>query len=129
MKAWIYTILFDLVFFIALYCVYTGNALAVYGENLIGFVCICLLVLYGLALFRYEEAGKSVAVHRKFKPRPTWQRVYAVSTYTIQIAALAALNWYWCAAGMLVSFIYTSVVWVESDKWIKKSKEGLNVKE
>lgn len=129
MKAWIYTILFDLVFFTALYCVYMDNALAGYGENLIGFTCITLLVLYGLALFRYEEAGKALAKSHKLTNRPIWHRTYAVSTYTVQIAALAALSWYWSAAGMLVSFIYVLAVRSEADKWIKKSKEGLNVQE
>jgi uncharacterized membrane protein len=81
-----------------------------YAENVLSFLGVFLLILATICLFAITTVAKSIAKEPKYKPRSGFYKGYMFLTSCAEISVVAAMGWYWVAAGFaLYAIVMTSV--------------------
>jgi|ADGO01.1.fsa_nt_gi hypothetical protein len=87
-----------------------------YAENVLSFLGIFLLVLAVFCLFAVDKVAKSIGEEAGYKPRGKVYKTYMFITTVAEVAVVAALGWYWVAAGFALYAIVMTAVRTEADK-------------
>lgn len=109
-------VVWDLTLWFLLAVCFFNLPYAAYAENVLSFLGVFLLILAIICLFIVTTVAKSIAKEPKYKPRGSFYKGYMFFTSFVEIAVVAAMGWYWVAAGFALYAIVMTSVRTEADK-------------
>lgn len=87
-----------------------------YAENIISFYGIFMLVIGTMCIFIVKKVAESLTKQKDFKPRGKAYWMYCHLTTVFEVAVVAAMGWWWVAAGFVIYSLMIYSVREEADK-------------
>lgn len=117
MKRFVKHVVFDFGLWVLLLVCLFKMPYANYAENILGFLGVFLLILATLCLFAVKQVAQNISKDSDYKPRGSFYKGYMFVTSCVEIAIVAAMGWYWVAAGFALYAIVMKTVRIEADKY------------
>lgn len=116
MKRLIKHAVWDLALWFLLVVCFFNLPYATYAENILSFLGVFLLILAIICVFAVKQVAQTISKEPDYKPRGSFYKGYMFFTSCVEIAVVAAMGWYWVAAGFALYTVAMTSVRTEADK-------------